>query len=258
MRRALGGTLRSLLPLLTLLMYSTVALAQVAPAPEPLPAFRNRVLGVFNAETGAPVEIALVSDVVSGAAAYTSNTGTLALTFLPEGASVIRVQKIGYQPIVQAVEISPRDTLPITLLITPLPTLATVTTTGIAPVYVSAKMRGFEERRREGFGRFLTEAQLRKNDNRNLTSLVRGMGSINFNCPTRGPDSGKCFPISTRGKCEVPVYIDGIRSPDNDLERLQALNFSGIEYYVGASTVPAQYNMTSNACGAILLWTRDR
>lgn len=82
--------------LVSLLIHSTVAFAQVAPPPEPLPSFRHRVLGVFNAETGAPVETALVSDIVSGAAAYTSNTGTLTLAFLPEGASVIRVQKIGY------------------------------------------------------------------------------------------------------------------------------------------------------------------
>ena len=252
MLRALGITL------LVLLTHSSLLPAQASRSPETVPAFRNRVLGVYNAETGAPVETALVSDIVSGAAAYTSNTGTLALAFLPEGASVIRVQKIGYQPLVQAVTISPRDTLPITVVLTPLPTLATVTTTGIAPASVSPKMRDFEDRRRAGFGRFMTEAELRKRDNRNLTSVVRGMGPINFNCPTRGADTGKCFPVSTRGGCEVPVYIDGIKSPDNDLERLQALNFSGIEYYVGAATVPAQYNMTSNACGAILLWTRDR
>lgn len=253
--------------LMVLLTFSTALLAQATTPPEPLPAFRHRVLGVFNAETGAPIETALVSDIVGGAAAYTSNTGTMSLAFLPEGASVIRVQKIGFQPLMQAVEITPRDTLPLTVILVPLPTLATVTKTETALEFATPKLRGFEERRRGGFGRFLTEADLRKHDNRSLTSLVRGMGNINFACPRAGPDLGKCFPVSGRqqskyailgGTCEIPVYIDGIPSPDGDLERLRAIDFSGIEYYSGSSTIPAQFNGTGSACGVLLLWTRDR
>ncbi len=255
------------LSLVSLLGHSTVALAQATTPQEPLPAYRYRVLGIFNAETGAPVETALVSDIVSGAAAYSSNTGTLALTFLPEGASVIRVQKIGFQPLMQAVEISPRDTVPLTVILLPLPTLATVTTTETALEFVLPRLRGFEERRRGGSGRFLAEADLRKNDNRTLTSLVRAMGNINFACPRAGPDLGKCFPVSGRqqskfailgGTCAIPVYIDGIQSPDGDLERLRAIDYAGIEYYSGSSTIPAQFNGTGSACGVLLLWTRDR
>lgn len=167
----------------------------------------------------------------------------------------------------QAVEISLRDTIPLTAILVPLPTLATVTTTESAPVFVTPKLLGFEERRRGGVGRFLTEADLRKNDNRTLTSLARNMGNINFACPRAGADLGKCFPVPGRQRskyailgstCEIAVYIDGIASPDNDLERLRAIDFSGIEYYAGSAIIPAEYNGTGSSCGVLLLWTRDR
>src|SRR6185312_6988277 len=72
-----------------------------------LPAYRYRVLGVFDAETGEPIPGAVVTDMQTGTHAETTNTGTVTLMFLPEGGSPVRISRPGYQDLTLAVEIGP-------------------------------------------------------------------------------------------------------------------------------------------------------
>lgn len=94
----------------------------IAPAPTPgvevLPAYRFRVLGVYDAESGQPVADATVLDVRTGARTTTSSTGTAALALLPEGGGTVRIERAGYRAQELAVVIAPGETLPITLLLT--------------------------------------------------------------------------------------------------------------------------------------------
>jgi hypothetical protein len=89
-----------------------------AEEPDPSPtftAFRGHLLGVFDEETGDPIEDVAVTDSASGTSARTTSTGTITLAFLPEGLSRVRVSKPAYVDQWVDVSISPRDTLPITL-----------------------------------------------------------------------------------------------------------------------------------------------
>lgn len=47
----------------------------------------------------------------------TTSTGTASLAFLPDGASALHITKPGYLPQRLEVSISPRDTIPITLVL---------------------------------------------------------------------------------------------------------------------------------------------
>ena len=242
------------------------ATAQSA-APTTLPAYRLRLLGVFDSQSGAPIEGAEVVDVMSKTSAATSTTGTVALSYLPDGGSLVRIQKLGYQPQTMMVAISPADTVPITILLVALaPTLPTVVTRDSAPRYLSPGLRAFEERRRLGIGHFITEAELRKHDSQRMTSVVIQLPSVRLICPTKGMRRGECFAVGTRaatrmallgGLCEIDLYMDGIIITDNDLQKLEVSDFAAVEYYAGAE-IPAQYNRTGSSCGVLLLWTRER
>jgi hypothetical protein len=43
-----------------------------------------------------------------------------------------------------------------------------------------------------------------------------------------------------------------------DMSRFSVKDYAGVEYYAGGASLPEKYNSTSNACGVLLLWTRDR
>jgi hypothetical protein len=84
--------------------------------PAAIPAYRLRVLGVFDGETGEPIEGAFVTDLTTGTHATTSVTGTVSLAFLPEGGTPLRISKTGYDDLSVGVEITPEKTNPITLI----------------------------------------------------------------------------------------------------------------------------------------------
>jgi hypothetical protein len=80
-----------------------------------LPSYRYRIMGVFDEETGEPIEGAEVRDVLSGTWTKTTVTGTVSLVFLPEGGSPVRISKAGYEELTVPIEISAETPSPITL-----------------------------------------------------------------------------------------------------------------------------------------------
>jgi len=250
--------------LLVLNALSNVCEAQ---SPAPLPRSRGRLLGVFNAQTGDPIEGAEVLDVLNKTKAMTTATGTVTLSFLPDGGSMVRVQKIGFAPYANVVAISEADTVPVTVMLTPVAqTLPTVLTKEAARPYTSPALRDFEERRLRGEGRFIGEDLLRKNDSRRMTDLIRQIG-VSVQCAKTFPYA--CFAVSSRqgsrsalrgGGCSFDVYIDGLRISDErrDLEKIRISEIGGVEVYSGPATIPPLYNMTGSTCGVVLFWSRER
>jgi hypothetical protein len=231
-----------------------------------VPAYRARLLGVYDFDTGEPIEGAEVVDVLNRASSLTSKTGTLALLFLPDSGSMIRIQKIGYQPTTMVVSISPADTVPITVLLSRVAqALPTVVTKETGKKVISPGLQAFEARRRLGAGRFITEDELRKSDNRKMTEVIRSAG-VTVQCGRRGPP---CYAVSNRqsgktaltiGSCPFVVYLDGMRvsETERDLDKMQVSDYAGVEIYSGAATIPAEYNMTGSSCGVVLMWTREK
>jgi hypothetical protein len=86
------------------------------PKPAAIPAYRLRILGVFDGETGEPIEGASVTDVTTGTFARTTVTGTVSLAFLPEGGTPLRITKTGYDDLTIGIEITPERVSPITLV----------------------------------------------------------------------------------------------------------------------------------------------
>ncbi|MEW5918356.1 MAG: hypothetical protein AB1762_18280, partial [Gemmatimonadota bacterium] len=41
-----------------------------------------------------------------------------------------------------------------------------------------------------------------------------------------------------------------------DVNSINPTHVAAIEFYAGAAQMPAQYNRTGSACGALLIWTK--
>ncbi len=239
--------------------------------------YRFRVLGVFDATTGDPIEGVEVSDVLTGTKAVTTSTGTVSLYFLPDGGSLVRLRKVGYALQMLPVTISPADTTPVTVILARATTLPTVVVNDSAPAYLAPGLRGFEERRKQSIGHFITESQFRKSDGKPLSYVL--VASIPGIMMTEGPHAETyivsarkpCKGLSILNSCKTPncyvtIYQDGIKTydaglpgvPVPDFSRMSATDYEAAEYYAGGAESPAEFNATSSGCGTLLLWTRER
>jgi hypothetical protein len=74
-------------------------------------------------------------------------------------------------------------------------------------------------------------------------------------------------PASTRAATATPAsasarsgFSSGIVGAQDfpDMSRFSVRDYSAVEFYAGGASAPEKYNATTNACGVLLLWTRDR
>jgi len=245
------------------------------PAPAP-----NRLLGVFDEDSGQPLDGVEVMDMLTGTSALTTSTGTVSLVFLSPGGSLVRIRKLGYAVQTMSIPLSPRDTSGITVTLKRVAELPAVVTRDSSRRYISPALRGFEERRKSGHGYFIDETVLRKEDNRSLGNLLvaHAPGA------TVKQMSGSAMFLLRSARCinggQPDVYVDGValaHVPDPrwpgasrvrgggdtrdipiDLSQFQVSDLGAVEYYPDNATMPAQFGRTSSGCGALMLWTRER
>jgi hypothetical protein len=227
--------------------------------------YRNRVLGVFAEHSGDPLADTEILDLATGMRASTTSTGTVGLAFVRDGGSMLRIRKLGYRPQTLWAAISPADTTPITVVLTPLgQALPVVTVLGRGgrdsiPHWMSPGLREFEERRKIGLGHFLSEDLLRKEEDRTLGNVLMSH-VVELKVVERA--FGRTWLMSTRNpSCQPDIYENGIRisTPTGrmDISKLFIKDFSAIEFH-NPSTAPEMYLGTGSSCGVLLLWSRER
>jgi hypothetical protein len=79
----------------------------------------HRLIGVFDETSGEPIADVEIVDLATGSYVKTTVTGTATLAFLPPGNSTVQLRRPGYTGTKLEVSMSPRDTAPITMLLTP-------------------------------------------------------------------------------------------------------------------------------------------
>jgi len=207
-RRELAGVWCRLtfVALASLALDTRGASAQTGSSPASAPAAKSdstphihlRVLGVFDADTGDPLEGADVSDAATGIVSRTTKTGTVALILRDTSGTLVGSKKVGYQPITQTVSTGLTDTVPVTVLMLKSGfALAPIITVGnravrLAPTDTVKQLlkNGFYERRETGgapSSAFITGEKLK---NATLLSDARFFG---------------------RAICESNLYVDGVR-----------------------------------------------
>lgn len=235
-----------------------------AQAPAAVPRVRpGRLIGVYDVQSGAPLGDVTVTNTLNGLSAKTTSTGTLTLFFVDTAGGLLRLTKIGYQPLTLLVANSDADTIPETIVMEPAATrLAPVVTSakavrGPADTVRALELNGFYDRRQTSgapSSAFQTSDKLERltllSDVIRLSGREVCMSNLYIN-GARVSGSG----VGTFGRGRRPNNLR--RDPIDGL--LSAQEVLGIEIY-RPSEVPAQYNVTRPPgqpdCGATLVWTK--
>jgi hypothetical protein len=198
---------------------------------------------------------------------------------LPAGRHLIVVRHIGFATLYDTIVVADGARLERDFILTQTAVaLDSVRVTAASPrKYLSPGLQEFEERRLAGFGHFITEDVLRKNESSTLTNVIvshmpglKAMPGGRYVASTRkcgnGPAILGCGQYTAL--CPPTMYLNGALyyDPANDptmrfvpdIARMQVNEYAAVEFYSGAATTPAKYNKTGADCGTLLLWTRER
>jgi hypothetical protein len=246
---------------------------------------------VVRAGSTAPIAGAEVTLTPRGVRAVTDAAGEFRFDAVPAGYVMIHVRRIGFEPdslgvqlpLAAAIDIELRESVQ---------KLDTVSVSGREDVLARGKLAGFYERKKFGIGRFLEEKDIEKMLSRRLADII--VARMPGTRAVRSPKGGMAAYISTfrmaprplagasastggamssraprPTQCYPDVYLDGVVVYSSGMEMEQGVgdvrfdinaidqgHVSAIEFYGGSAQMPAQYNRTGSACGALLIWTK--
>lgn len=237
------------------------------------------VRGTVRAASGSPIAGAEVR-IADSVRATSTEDGRFVVGDLPAGILRISVRAVGFTPYNANMRLSEGDTAGVDVILRPtdatrLPEVE-VTETSVSSI------PEFEERRREGFGTFVTRAQLDSFGGAPLTDVLRRKAnriqyvrhclggfalashqqsmSIMAMAP---PGAGGYKNCNMPRACYFQVFLDGVMlyNPTAGglppkVDEFRALNLEGVEVYRGGAQTPSRYSGSSAACGTVLLWTR--
>jgi hypothetical protein len=185
----------------------------------------------------------------------TDSLGRFRMRAVPGGAHTVAVRAIGFDPWLGLLQFAAGDSLEVDVLlgsaITRLATLRVTASRGDART--AWVLREFEDRRRTGLGKFLTEEYFAAAVGASVCHLIAHR--LAARCVRT--ENGDALQVTRRGvPCFPGLAINGLPRDRTDLSLLQALEVLGAEFH-SAATVPAQYNATqAGSCGAVIVWTR--
>ena len=212
--------------------------------------------------TRAPIRDAQVIVSGVGTVAATDSAGAADAATVPAGVRLVRVQRVGYLPESFTVEFRPGETVEaeVDLLRAPLE-LDGLTVTGRMPSR-SLRDAGFYDRERIGFGKFVGREEIDARHDGKLSSLMLTIpGVYVMHCQSDCPDPGyylvaSATRMTANSNCRIQLYLDGVKVPNRNIDRISALNLDGVEVYTRLGGIPAQFAGTDASCGVVLLWSR--
>lgn len=131
----------------------------------------------------------------------------------------------------------------------------------LAPVGVSAPARvanyrlvGFERRRINGRGQYLTEDQIVQSGAFSAADAIKGMRGVSYQCG----GGGGCYVRMARAPARcLPEWVVDDQVMNDFGPQTPIRDIVAIEVYTGPTEVPAEYAGRNAGCGVIVLWTRS-
>jgi hypothetical protein len=214
-------------------------------------------------EHGAPLDKAHVTVGGMDYGDVTDGGGNAKVGHIPPGNRLIVVSHPGYHFSRTASDFEHGDTIrrEFHLTVAPIELEGITATSWGRSMYL--RRNGFYDRQRRGFGAFMGADRVDELRPLRTTDLFRYMRGFMVSHDRSGHE----VVVSSRGGglhgCVPQVWIDGMMMFVRDAaDQEMALNMvppqdvEGIEAFAGASTIPAEFNISGRACGVILVWSK--
>lgn len=232
--------------------------------------FSGVVMTDVNGQPVADAEVALPELAHS---VFTDSTGRFRISGIPAGAHIVVVRRVGYKPHDISITFAANQVVERPLLITNVQLLETV------QVDATGVIASFEEHRKRGLGRFITRAELAKQEGRRMSDILGQLPGVHIDgsqataavanvrkgtvrhrlVDLNNPSSI----IQVRAFCYPHVYINNTlvysKRPGETPFNVNSFvpgSVEAIEYYESAGQVPARYFAADAECGVLVIHLR--
>lgn len=206
---------------------------------------------------GKPLINAVVEVLGTQRTARTDANGTFRIGRIPAGSRTIEVRTIGFEPVLFSTDFATNASRDTTISVTAqAQQLAKVDVKGSKALPSWMERSGFDARKIQGMGAFMTQDDIGKHGYSDLSSVLQQMRGIHV-------DFGGPFPVVAMvggaARCNPNWFLDGIKW-NGDYRQLSGIAtpevIKGMEVYSNTGTVPPQFYVPASNCGSIVLWTR--
>lgn len=204
------------------------------------------LVGVITGAAGIPLVDVEVKVVDAGGVARTDSLGRFTLGALPPGSRVVEARRVGYLIGRRSVALGGGRTTRVQIRLDRI-----VSLDSIRVVAQRARYRDFEQRRRAGLGRYMTEEQIGARnafDASDLVTFIPGFRVVGDGLDARV--------VSTRsrgfgGACAPNVVIDGM--PHQEINLIKPRDIGAMEFYSDGAGGPPGMN---KGCGVVVIWSK--
>ena len=200
--------------------------------------------------------------------ASTDGEGRFLIAELAEGTYELFLNAIGYKQRELEFDLSERESFELphyALWLSPTPPTE-LEAVQVQGEQIPAGLRGFYERRQEGFGRFLTREDVESKNPKTSYDILRGVPGIRVR---PNPSYGRGFDTSRHvieslrvaglGTCPMLVFLNGgLIGPSStvNIDNLVSPDMvHAVEVYATVSGLPARFNVPGASCGVIAFWS---
>lgn len=230
------------------------------------PSANRRLSGVVLTRDGGLPIVGAEVKLVDGLQVRSNARGEWSMADVPVGTRMLEMRAVGYYPERRVVDVV-EGIAPVRA---ELATLKSVLDTVKIRAARDADRHksGFDARRRQGYGRYVTAADIDRRQPLNVSDMLRMQPSVRLERTSDGGTSitmrgaiGAAFENRDEERCVAEFYLDGTFVGALSAEDLDSYftprSIMGIEIYAGA-TVPAQFNrgLAGTACGVIAVWSK--
>lgn len=253
--------MRSLIVSLALAPILWAALPVAGGAQERRSVIRGTVVQAKDLSPIAGVSVALVG---AGRSVRTDQSGSFVFDSLLAGTYLVQVRGVGDETPMTPVPVGRREVVdlevklgkPDALMLPELVTTAAAPEAAASEAIDATRLPPeFTARMKIGLGVFVTRDEILERRPPTVTDIFRTMRGALVTCR-----NGVCVPRPTRSpnNCGPITIVDGVSADVSVLAGMVPNDIEAIEFYGGASTLPAEYMQAGDRpqCGMIVVWTR--
>lgn len=221
--------------------------------------YETQLIGMVRDSAGRPVmgvELRLKGrDVIL---ARTNDEGGFRISSMPVGQSSLALRRLGFAPAVIDVRLRANalDSLVITMSALPA-VLAEVAAVDEHDALSRRVLARFWERKKNGFGKFMTRDEIENRNATDFADLVRAMPGVRVTT-SNGRPAIRFSRNNPMRDCPPQFIVNGIRIENGSPDEFAPMDVEALEIYSSVATIPVEFQPRPNSdtCGAVVIWTR--